>query len=241
MRRMILSVAVAALWVAIPGGAFGAGQTLQYRETARGAAVVFSSCPYGDWTPTAPILCDDWEVDYLSVSSVMGGGSVSPTEPFRAFYQHTVTLVTATDATGITLEYGQSGPLTGTYDPQKLQFASMPATSVPLTSVDLQTGDSTSGGAVALSAFVWTAAGAIQRFGNDGPLGGLPGDYRDRCVTLNSNSNQKLVGAYVTGSVDGIGIETHELPPPAPGAPADAHGVIFDAWYRVTLVAHHCV
>ena len=97
------------------------------------------------------------------------------------------------------------------------------------------------GKTVTLGPFTWTAATSTYRYGNDGPNldDSLPPNVRDRCHTTVSQAHQKLTKAYVTGTVDGVPISTYYLEPPSlPGAPEDAHGAIFNSWFRVVDVAH---
>jgi hypothetical protein len=119
------------------------------------------------------------------------------TQPFVAAFEHTSTLVRP-DGTAelLSYEYGETADVVGSYDRTHLTSAYMDGATIEMNDVDLGTGELTPNGkTVTLGPFTWTATTDIYRFGNDGLLGNLPPDVRNRCQTTVSNTNQKLTAA----------------------------------------------
>ena len=175
--------------------------------------------------------------------SIAGGSLGRATQPFVALYTHLRYQVSPGE--DLSFEFGVTTDVVGSYDKIHLTSAHMDGATVEMNDVDLQTGEVTpTGETVTLGPFTWTAATSTYRSGNDGPdLDELmPPNVRDRCHTTVSQAHQKLTRAYVTGTVDGVPISTYygesadttELP----GAPEDAHGAIFNSWFRLVDVAH---
>jgi hypothetical protein len=132
--------------------------------------------------------------------------------------------------------------VTGSYDRSRLTFARTAGATLGLYDIDAATGDLVPNGRTAtLGPFKWTAASTIYVFGNDGPFGfGLPRHYVDRCVTEVSNAHERFTTAHVTGTIDGVSVETFGrsyLPWPGTG-PADALGAIFDNRFTVRVASH---
>jgi hypothetical protein len=105
--------------------------------------------------------------------------------------------------------------------------------------VNLQTGEVTpTGETLTLGPFTWTAATGIYRFGNDGPVYDEFPDVRDRCHTTVTLAHQKFRVAHVTGSVEGLQLDTLYPQHVLPDQPENTPGVIFNNWFHLIDVAH---
>jgi hypothetical protein len=231
------------LVLASPVQLASAQRPFQAKEFAEAAIIVFSTCPFGDWTPTEDTICEDFQVFFGRASATVGGGPVDrASAPFLAEYLH-VTSVAHPDGTGdlLSIELGNTADVSGSLDSVGLTFARMEGATLHLNDLDPVTGTLTPNGRTAtLGPFTWTAATDIYRFGNDGPLGQPLPDVRTRCQTTITNTNQMFTAAYVTGSVNGVPITNYFLGQPPPGAPPDAHGAIFHLWFHVLDFSHGC-
>jgi hypothetical protein len=215
-----------------------AAADLKINEFASGAVAAYNIClpqTNGD------TLCDDFIVQYGQFWVTRDGEQRRPDsalvlEHYKAFIHPNGT------ATEVVAEIGFTDDVSGSYDKSRLIFARMSGGTLALNDIDPATGALTPNGRTAtLGAFEWIAASDAYVFGNDGPFGfGLPRLFVDRCITQIENAHERFTTARVTGTIDGVSVDTYGpsyLPWPGTG-PADAFGAIFDNRFTIVVASH---
>jgi hypothetical protein len=243
-RALVLVVLVAAVATAIvlasgPQAKAANSNNDHFRHPAQGALALYSTCPFDGTLPPNTRVCDDYTVWYLRSTTVLGSGALGmATQPFVAAFEHFKW--DGIEDEPISLEWGETPDVVGSYDKTHLSYAHFDGATVEMNNVDLQTGELTpTGETVTLGPFTWTAATGIYRFGNDGPvLESLPPNVRDRCHTTVSQAHQNFRVAHVTGSVEGLELDTLYPSQFLPDHPENTPGAIFNNSFHVIDVAH---
>ena len=60
---------------------------------------------------------------------------------------------------------------------------------------------------------VWSPISERMEFGNNGPAGGQPRHFTDRCLTLNRDAHQKFRFAQMTGTLNGEAVRSYNFTP----------------------------
>src|SRR5215203_3593859 len=243
-RALSMILVVAAMATAIvlasgPQAKAANSHTFHLRHPGQGALAIYSTCPFDGPLPPDISVCDYYTVWYLRETWVFGGGALGMAQqPFVAVFQHEKW--DAKEDRLLSLEFGETPDVVGSYDKTHLSYAHFDAVTVEMNDFDLQTGEATpTGETVTLGPFTWTAATGIYRFGNDGPeLDNLPPNVRDRCHTTVSHAHQKFRIAHVTGTVEGLQLDTLYPNHWLPDQPENTPGAIFNNSFHVMDVAH---
>ena len=229
LRTVVALACLAAL--SITARAEGAAD-LKIHDFGRGAVAAYSTCTP---QPNGDDLCEDFIVQYY-VSPRGTGMGTAVLGHFMAFIHPDGT------ATEFVAEVGFADGVSGAYDISQLTFARMNGGTVNFYEFDPGTGDLIPNGRTAtLGPFEWIAASGAYVFANDGPFGfGLPRHVVDSCATQIENAHERFTTARVTGSINGVSVDTlgpSYLPWPGTG-PADALGAVFDNRIKIIVASH---
>jgi hypothetical protein len=245
---VVLVVAMATAIVVASGQQAKAANSLNdhFRHPGQGAQAVYSNCPFQGPLPPNTSVCDDYDVRYQRSTAVFGGGALGMAQqPFVVIFQHFTWDVSGdgqneNDWRLNSYERGETADVVGSYDKTHLASAHFDGATVEMNKEDLQTGELTpTGETVTLGPFAWTAATGIYRWGNDGPsLEDLPPYVRDRCHTTVSQAHMRVRMAHVTGTVEGLQLDTLYTNQWLPDQPENTAGAIFNNDFQVIDVAH---
>src|SRR5215211_6340686 len=210
MILLVAAMATAIVLASGPQAKAANSHNFHIRHPGQGALIYYSTCPFDDGTiPPNISVCDDYSVWYLRETWAFGGGALGMAQqPFVAIFDHARWDVNQDRL--ISYEFGETPDVVGSYDKTHLSYAHFDATTVEMNDVDLQTGEATpTGETLTLGPFTWTAATGIYRFGNDGPVFDDENpDLRDRCHTTVSHAHQRFRIAHVSGTVEGLQLDT---------------------------------
>lgn len=239
IAAVVVALVVTSSLPPTPRAAAANSDNFHFRHPAQGALASYRTCPNEGPLPPNTTVCEEYVVWYLRTTYVFGGGALGMAQqPFVAALEHFT--YDANEPRVISYEYGETTDVVGSYDKPHLSSAHFDSATIEMNEVNLQTGEVTpTGETLTLGPFTWTAATGIYRYGNDGPaLEFYPPNVRDRCHTTVSFAHQKFRVAHVTGSVEGLQLDTLYPNDWLPDQPENTPGTIFNNWYHVIDVAH---
>ena len=198
-RRLVVLLTVVAAFIGTTHSS--AGQARRFDAQIDGVAEVFgSTCPFGDWVPEEPTLCEDWMVHLFKESEPKRHNDA----PWGLFVFRALSRVNP-DGTVDTLweKWGMTFDLEeSSFDERRLRFASVRA-SVPM-----------SDGSTADVDVTWDGSDApLQVAGNSGPYhfnNGIDRHVVDRCFTTNNNFQQTYRAGpevAIAGTIDGTDVQ----------------------------------
>ena len=198
-RTVVAVVALGCLLV--PAVAVAGGPTIERHPVYGGAEAFFGDCPNTGIPPAGTVCIDNFVLFWKGVT-VLEGGSVAPTTaPWQIYAETTRAVFDGSggepDVTLLRWGYTLLPDDAASADEVHLDTASVSA-HLPMS--DGSSFDFTG---------TWRAWSDRSVFGINGPATGLDHHYVDRCLTFVANGHQKFRFAHMTGTLNGVAVESY--------------------------------